>query len=397
MPTRWIVLSGLVVARLAFAFQLQSVAVVAPGLMQDLTLDPVAIGTLAGLFMLPGLILAIPGGMLSQKIGERRFLISCLLAMTLGGAICGLAESYWVLWFGRLISGFGAIGMNVAMSKIVIDWFAGKEIATAMALFLTGFPGGIALALVSLGYFATVNSWPLAFFATAAFSFLALIVFVLTYRQAPQSDVTGASTSKLSTAELGMVSLSGLIWALYNAAYMIVVSFVPLYLISQGLSAGTAASLVGIGLWIAIVAGPLGGYLVDRLGRPNMIISAGVLFWGFGLLLVIPWSTSIPLLVALFAVTYLIGNIPPGPIVALASEVLRPDARGAGMGVFYTWLYLGLAVGPMMAGYVLDVSGEPASSLYLVAFLSLLTIVALAIFRAFQARWYSAPARNAKR
>ncbi len=128
-----------------------------------------------------------------------------------------------------------------------------------------------------------------------------------------------------------------------------------------------------------------------------MIISAGVLFWGFGLLLTIPWSTSVPLLVALFAVTYLIGNIPPGPIVALASEVLRPEARGAGMGIFYTWLYAGLAVGPMLGGYVLDVSGEPASSLYLVALLSLLTIVALAIFRALQARGYAASARTAER
>jgi predicted MFS family arabinose efflux permease len=309
--------------------------------------------------------------------------------MTLGGVICGLAESYWVLWLGRLISGFGAIGINVAMSKIVINWFADKEIATAMALFLAGFPGGIALALVSLGSFATADDWPVAFFATAVFSFVALVVFVLTYRRAPRSNVTGLSAGKLSIVELGMVSLSGLIWALNNAAFMIVVSFVPLFLIAEGLAASTAASLVGIGPWVAIVAVPLGGYLVDRIGRPNLIIVAGVLLWGCGLLLAIPWSNSLALLVALFAVTSLFGAVPPGPIVATASEVLRPEARAAGMGVFYTWLYAGLAAGPMLGGYVLDVSGEPASSLYLVAFLSLLTIAVLAIFRALQARGYA--------
>lgn len=394
MPTRWIVLIGLVTARLAFAFQLESVAVLAPGLMRSLALDVSTIGTLAGLFMLPGLVLAIPGGMLSQKIGERRFLIGCLLAMTAGGVICGMAESYWVLWCGRLISGIGAIGLNVAMSKIVIDWFAGKEIATAMALFLAGFPVGIALALVTLGHLATADGWRTGFLATAGFSFVALIVFIPTYRPTPQSNANHAPAAKLTVGEWGMVSVSGVIWALFNAAYMIFVSFVPLYLISRGLSAATAASLVGIGLWIAIVAVPFGGYLTDRFKRPNLIIAAGVLLWGCGMLLAIPFSSSILLLVALFAVTSVIGNIPPGAIVALASEILRPETRAAGMGVFYTWLYAGLAMGPIIGGYAYDISGIPASSLYLIACLSVLTVAALAVFRALQARGYPATSAN---
>lgn len=187
-----------------------------------------------------------------------------------------------------------------------------------------------------------------------------------------------------------MVSLAGLIWALYNAAYIVLVSFVPLYLVSEGLAAGTAASLVGIGLWVAIFAIPFGGVIVDRFGRPNLIIVTGVVIWGFGLLLVIPWSHSIPLLVILFAATALIGNIPPGPIVALASEVLRPAARGTGMGFFYTWLYGGIALGPMLGGYVSDVAGDPVAPVYFISTLALLTIVALGLFRALQARGFPA-------
>jgi MFS family permease len=337
------VLIGLVVARIAFAFQLQSVAVIAPGLMSDLALDALSIGTLVGLFMLPGLLLAVPGGLLGQWFGERRFLITCLVAMTVGGLICGFARDYQWLWLGRLISGFGTIGINVVMAKVVIDWFQDKEIATAMAVFLAAYPAGIALALVTLGQLATADSWPTAFVATAAFSFAALLVFVATYRAAEGTGDDAEPALKPSPGETAMVSLAGLIWALYNAAYIILVSFVPLYLVSEGMAAGTAASLVGIGLWVAIFAAPLGGVMVDRFGRATPIIVTGVVIWGFGLLLVIPWSHSIPLLIALFAVTALFGNIPPGPIVALASEVLRPATRGAGMGVFYTWLYGGIA------------------------------------------------------
>ena len=301
MQTRWIVLIGVVTARVAFAFQLQTVAVIAPGLMHSFGFDAVAIGILTGLFMLPGLVFAIPSGMLSQKIGERPFLIGCLVALTAGGAVCAIADSYWALWAGRLISGFGAIGINVAMSKIVIDWFADKELNTAMALFLTGFPAGIALALVSLGYWATPEGWPIAFFVAAGFSFLALILFVLTYRPATGTGVQETVKVRLSLGEFGMVCVSGLMWAFYNAGFIIVVSFVPLYLVGEGLSAGVAASLVGVGMWIALIAGPFGGVIADRLNQPNLLISASVLIWGFGALLVMPLSNSIPLLAMLFA------------------------------------------------------------------------------------------------
>ncbi len=386
METRWIVLAGLVLARIAFAFQLQSVAVIAPGLMAGLALDALSIGTLVGLFMLPGVFLAIPGGMLGQRFGEHRVLVACLAAMTLGGVICGYADDYRWLWAGRLISGFGAVGLNVVMSKIVIDWFAGKEIATAMALFLVGFPIGIGLALVTLGNFASANAWPTAFLATAGFSLSALVVFVATYRPAVAATRGVQSVSSPSKGEIGMVSLAGIIWALYNAAYMVTLSFAPLYLVSRGMAPAQAASLMGIGVWVSILAVPLGGVISDRIGRPNLVIVTGALIWGLGLLLIIPWGSSLTLLVVLFAVTAVAGGVAAGPVVALASEVLRPKMRGTGMGIFYTWLYGGLAVGPMIGGYVSNLASDYVAPIYLIAGLTILMVFALGLFRNLQAR-----------
>lgn len=386
MPTRWIVLSGLVVARLAFAFQLQSLAVVAPGLTDDLGLDGLAIGSLVGLFMAPGIFLSIPGGVLGQWFGERRFLVACLAAMTAGGLLCGLADGYWMLWIGRLAAGLGAVGINVVMTKIVVDWFADKELATAMALYLAGYPIGLALALVTLGRLATAAAWPLAFFAAAAFSLVALIAFVATYRAAETAGVAAARAVWPSPGEVVMVCLAGLSWGLFNAGFIIMVSFVPLYLVSEGMAAATATSLVGIGLWVSLVAVPLGGFMVDRFGRANLVIVAGVLFWGVGLLLMLPWSQSIPLLVFLFATTIIAGSLPPAPMVALVAEVARPEMRAASMGIFYTWLYGGIALGPVLGGFVSDFFGNPVAPVYTITGLAVLTIVVLGIFRALQAR-----------
>jgi len=62
METRWLVLASLVLARVASAFQFQALAVVAPGFVDQFSLNALAVGTLVGLYMIPGLFLAIPGG-----------------------------------------------------------------------------------------------------------------------------------------------------------------------------------------------------------------------------------------------------------------------------------------------------------------------------------------------
>jgi len=393
MAPRWIVLAGLVVARVAFAYQFQSLAVIAPGLVRGFGLDALSVGTLVGLYMFPGLFLAIPGGVLSQRAGERRFLIGCLALIVAGGLICGFANGYWSISVGRLLSGVGAIGMNVVMAKIVIDWFQGKEIATAMALFLAAYPAGFALALVTLGTLATAEDWSYGFLITAALGFVALVVFAATYRPAEVKIQGSSQALRPSMGEIGMVCVAGTIWALYNAAFIIVVSFVPLFLHSTGMAPATAASLVGVGSWIAIVANPLGGVLADRLRKPTLLIGACVLIWGLGLTLVIPWADSVPLLLALIIVTSFIGSLPPGPMVALASEVLRPETRSTGMGIYYTLLYVGVALGPMLAGFVSDVTGDPAAPVYLIAVLALLAVLALGVFRNLQARAFPAAVR----
>jgi MFS family permease len=393
MATRWVVLIGLVLARIAFAFQFQSLAVVAPGFVNEFALDALAVGTLVGLYMIPGLFLAIPGGILSQWVGERRFLVGCLALIVAGGVTCALANGYWPIWLGRLLSGVGAIGMNVVMAKMVIDWFQGKEIATAMALFLTGYPAGIAIALVTLGALATPEGWSLAFLTTGALGLVALVVFAATYRPAQAKAVGSGAALRPSGGEIGMVCLAGAIWALYNAAYITVVSFVPLFLHSAGMAPATAATVVGVGMWVAIVAGPLGGVLADRFRRPTLLIVACVLIWGLGLTLVIPWADSLSLLLALIIVVSFIGNLPPGPIVALAGEVLRPQVRSTGMGIFYTLLYVGLGLGPVLAGFVSDISGNPAAPVYLIAILAVGTVLAVGLFRVLQARGFPAAVR----
>src|SRR5438105_13922833 len=87
IPQRWVMLLVLLVARTAMAFQFQSIGALGPMLVDTFHLDFVWLGTLIGLYMLPGTVVALPGGMLGQRFGAKRICLIGLALMAIGGAV----------------------------------------------------------------------------------------------------------------------------------------------------------------------------------------------------------------------------------------------------------------------------------------------------------------------
>src|SRR5262245_36193754 len=114
VPDRWRMLFVLFLARTAMAYQFQTVPSDGPFLMDGLGLSFAELGTLIGLYMLPGIVIALPSGMLAQRLGSERVVLSGLVLMVIGGAMMG-AHSVALVFAGRLISGLGAVFVNVLM------------------------------------------------------------------------------------------------------------------------------------------------------------------------------------------------------------------------------------------------------------------------------------------
>src|SRR5262245_53039169 len=124
---RWLMLSVLFVARTAMAYQFQTVASVGPYLVDGLAIDFAWVGTLIGLYMLPGTVMALPSGLLGQRFGAKLVTLAGLGLMALGGALTA-AQSLTIVIGGRLVSGVGAVLVNVLLTKMIADWFARREI-----------------------------------------------------------------------------------------------------------------------------------------------------------------------------------------------------------------------------------------------------------------------------
>src|ERR1700719_1805822 len=94
LSNRWIILAVLFVIRLTMAFQFQSVAAVAPLLGDTLGVSLADIGWLIGLYFAPGLALALPGGAIGKRFGDRPTVMASLLLMLVGELAMALSPSW---------------------------------------------------------------------------------------------------------------------------------------------------------------------------------------------------------------------------------------------------------------------------------------------------------------
>src|SRR5215475_9511501 len=113
LRNRWLMLAVLFLARTAMALQFQTVASASPFLIDALAIDFASLGALIGLFMLPGVVIALPGGMLGQRFGAKRVLLAGLVLMAVGGVMMGLSSSFAMTAAGRIVSGTGAVFVTV--------------------------------------------------------------------------------------------------------------------------------------------------------------------------------------------------------------------------------------------------------------------------------------------
>jgi MFS family permease len=346
LRNRWSILAVLFVVRLTMAFQFQSVAAVAPLLGREFGVGLADIGILIGLYFAPGIALALPGGAIGQRFGDKTTVLAALLLMLAGGLAMALSDSWTVQIAGRLVAGGGGVLLNVQMTKMVADWFAGREISTAMAIFVNSWPAGVALSLLTLPSIGIAYGVGAVYLAVAALIALGVLLLAAGYQPPVNSVATAAASVRLDRSAVIAVVAAGLIWGLYNVGFAMIFSFGPSMLVERGWSMASAGSAISIVLWLAVLSVPLGGLFADRSGRPELVLVLGCIVFAL-LMMALPRSD---LVIATVVALGLISGQPAGPILSLPARVLQPATRAIGMGLFYTLYYATMMLGPVVGG-----------------------------------------------
>lgn len=388
MPDRWRMLAVLFVARCALGFQFQAAASTGPTLIAELGISFAELGLLIGMHTAPGILMSLPGGIIGARLGDKRGVLIGLSFITLGSVIAGLGGDFTTALIGRAVAGIGSIFLSVLMTKMATDWFEGRELVTALSILFASWPVGIGVALLVIGPVAAKLGWATGLLLPAFLGALGFGLIALFYREFGHRQDGAAPPQvtrwRLSGSELLMASLAGLVWSLYNQPALLIQGFAPAFLAERGTDAAGAGALISLSTWTFLPAMLAGGWLGQRFGRGDLMIIGTCLPLAL-IMLVLPMagSAAIPVL---FALAGALTGAPTGVVMALPAELLKPSARAIGMGVFYTWHYIGMAATPAIAGWLRDRTGSGDAPFLFGVVLALAAVAALLLARLLQ-RW----------
>ena len=352
---RWAMLALLFAARVGLGFQFQTMGSVADPVAARLGLSGAETGTLIGLFLIPGLVLAIPAGFAGRWASDRVLVALGLAGLALGGALAAMADGFAILAMGRLLSGAGFVLCSIYFTKMVVDWFAGRELATAMAILVMSWPFGIAMGQVGHGWLEATQGWRTPFIVASLYCLAGAIAVLVAYRPPDGGAAAAVPSARLTSREWTLTLIAALTWATFNAGYVIYLSFAPRVLVAGGLGTFEAASTLSIASWVMIFSGTLCGMIADRTGRSDLILYFCLCcaMASLALLPQVAWAVPVSLLFGL------LGVAPAGIVMALTGEAMAPQKRAFGMAVFLSIFFLLMGPAPTLAGWLYDRTGDP--------------------------------------
>jgi MFS family permease len=160
-------------------FAYDSVAAIAPSLIDALHTDRAAIGTMYSAYSVAAIAAVLLGGLLIDRVGTRRASLLFSAVLTAGACLVAIAPSIGWIYAGRLIFGMGSEPLVVAQSAILARWFRGKELALSFGIALTVSRLGTLFTFNSEALVADRHGWRAALWVAAALCGLSLLTNVV--------------------------------------------------------------------------------------------------------------------------------------------------------------------------------------------------------------------------
>jgi len=247
-----------------------------PMIRSDFALDYTQSGLVISAFSLPYGISQLPAGWLADRIGHRILITISICGVALAGFLIGLSQTYIMMIVFLALMGVLGGGYHPASPPLISASVQPKNQGWAQGLHLIGGSASFFLAPLIAAAIATAWGWRGAFITLAVPVIVFGVVFYvllgqLTDTKKAEHRVIGNHNHNQTPPTPSRLRhlVPFIILSMFTAATIFsIISFVPLFVVDHfGVGKEAAAALIAIiysaGLW----AGPLGGYLSDRLGR----------------------------------------------------------------------------------------------------------------------------------
>ncbi|WP_462281512.1 MFS transporter [Salinivirga cyanobacteriivorans] len=334
------------------------------------------------------LAMAVLGGIILDKLGIRITGTLFVFMMALGGVITaygasdmylaggpgyalmnsfltGYSPSLKMMYLGFFIFGLGAETSIVVLSKIVVKWFKGKELALALGLNLAIGRLGTALALF-LSPYLIHPEWTNAIWFGVLLLWLGLLFYIIyifldlkidkqvkeTLPESEEDQFRWRDLLDLITNRT-FIFITLLCVTFYSAVFPFVKYAPDLLMNKFGMERDIAGQISSILMFGTILLTPLFGWIADNKGK-----SATLMYLGSALLIIshlmFALTTITPLLpIFLLGVAF---SLVPAAMWPAVTKIVGDNKLGTAYGFMFSVQNIGLWALPILVGVVLDAS-----------------------------------------
>ncbi len=327
-------------------------------------------------------IVAIPAGIIADKIGLKRAIGIGVIIACIGAVLRGTASTYSGLLIFSLIFVFGMGWTFANLPKLARSCSSGQQTSFVMGI-INGFgllAGiGTALAITVPLIYPLTNSYQGVFYMWSVPLLIATILWWIVVREPPcpspeiESEQTGSVVGLKDVLKDKTLWLLAFILLLHNIFFYTWSGWLPTYLLQKGASLGISGLLTSVMLWVGVPTVILVPMLFSRTNiSKRLLIWVPSLIFAF-LAIWILYASGLSIWI-IMAVAGIINILRFNTLLSLPVEIMPKEHAGVAGGVVVAIGYIGAVIGPSMTGQILDITGSFQIVFVILAVLSLITM-----------------------
>lgn len=318
------------------------------------------VGVLFGIFSLASVAGSMTGGALTDRFGRKGVLIFGLVMSALSSVLMGLTERIELFYAIILLVGVMAEAGGPAQQALVADLLPEEKRASGFGILRVAINLAVAIGPLIGGLLAT-RSYLLLFVSDAATSVITAIIVYFTLKETwgHAADREGAQSVRQSfSGYRDVLRDSAFIWYLFASILMVLVyiqmnTTLAVYLRdSHGVNERGFSYILSLNATMVVLFQFPITRRVTRY-RPLIVMASGTLLYAVGFAMYGVVSAYSLFLVAMAIIT--VGEMVVSPVgQAIVARLAPEDKRGRYMAMYgFAWV-IPTAVGPLLAGLVMD-------------------------------------------
>lgn len=336
-------------------------AMLGPLMIDDLGISLTEFGVLSAVIFIVGGLGAPLVGPLVDTLGGRRMLTVLFLAGALAWLLMSWAPTYAFLLAGAVFAGFARGVSNPIGNKLVATHAVPEQQGLIMGISKSGAQVGAFAIGVLVPPLALTIGWRGVLLASVL---LAAVGLIATFAVIPPDGTRAQLRARMGTASMSgnrrLVTWLGLNAALIGMGSSPVIAYVPLFAVEAlGMTVAAAGAVVSSMAACGIAGRIMWGRWADRFPTPQWaLVALGLLGAGSMLAMVLAPIVS-PGLLWVGAIGYAttVGAwITVGMLTIIREAPLAVAGRVSGL--VLACFYVGLSVGPVAFGAVVDLTGS---------------------------------------